>query len=53
VKAAVIYENGGLEQVVVDNVPDSPPGNDEVLLELNAAALNHLDIWVRRGRPGL
>lgn len=52
-KAAVIYENGGLEQVVIDNVPDSPPGNDEVLLELNAAALNHLDIWVRRGRPGL
>jgi len=41
-KAAVIHEHGGLEYIRV-----------EVMLEIRSAALNHLDIWVRKGRPGL
>jgi NADPH:quinone reductase-like Zn-dependent oxidoreductase len=53
VKAAVIFDNGGLDQVVLADVPDPRPEDGEVLIELRAAALNHLDIWVRRGRPGL
>ncbi len=51
-KAAVIHENGDLDQVVIDDIPSPECMADEVLIEVRAAALNHLDIWVRRGRPG-
>ena len=52
-KAAVIYKNGDLDEVRVDEVPAPSAGPDEVVVRIEAAALNHLDIWVRRGRPGL
>jgi NADPH:quinone reductase-like Zn-dependent oxidoreductase len=34
-------------------MPQAEPAADEVLLEVRSAGLNHLDIWVRKGRPGL
>ncbi|MEW6355430.1 MAG: zinc-binding dehydrogenase [Planctomycetota bacterium] len=52
-KAAVIHENGGLDCVRIEEVPDPKPGEGEVALKVRAAALNHLDIWVRKGRPGV
>jgi NADPH:quinone reductase-like Zn-dependent oxidoreductase len=50
--AAVIYENGDMDQIQVDDVPVPTAGPGEVVVEVRAAALIHLDIWVRRGRPG-
>ncbi len=35
------------------DVPDPTPRPGEVLLQVKACAVNHLDIWVRRGWPGL
>jgi NADPH:quinone reductase-like Zn-dependent oxidoreductase len=32
-----------------EDAPDPEPGPDQVLVELRAASLNHLDIWVRKG----
>jgi NADPH:quinone reductase-like Zn-dependent oxidoreductase len=52
-KAAVIHEHGGLERIGVEDVPEPKAGEGEVVLEVRSAALNHLDIWVRKGRPGL
>jgi NADPH:quinone reductase-like Zn-dependent oxidoreductase len=52
-KAAVIYEHGGPEQVKVEGVPEPEAGEGEIVLEVRSAALNHLDIWVRKGRRGL
>jgi NADPH:quinone reductase-like Zn-dependent oxidoreductase len=52
-KAAVICKHGDLDCVRVDEVPDPRPAEDEVILEVRSAALNHLDIWVRKGRPGM
>ncbi len=52
-KAAVIHEHGGLDRVKVEEIPGPEPGRGQVILEVRAAALNHLDIWVRKGRPGL
>ncbi len=52
-KAAVISEHGGLDLVQVRQMPEPEPAAGEVLLEVRSAGLNHLDIWVRRGRPGL
>jgi NADPH:quinone reductase-like Zn-dependent oxidoreductase len=52
-KAAVIHEHGGPDRVRVENIQDPKPGPGEVVVEVHAAALNHLDIWVRIGRPGM
>lgn len=41
---------GVLEPAEVD-VPDPAPG--QVRVRVRAVALNHLDLWVRRGLPGL
>ncbi|MBI1853928.1 MAG: zinc-binding dehydrogenase [Planctomycetes bacterium] len=51
-KAIVVHEHGGLDRLRVENVPDPKPAADEVLVEVRACALNHLDLWVRRGVPG-
>jgi NADPH:quinone reductase-like Zn-dependent oxidoreductase len=51
-KAAVIHEHGGLECVHVGDIPEPKAADGEVVLAVRAAALNHLDIWVRNGRPG-
>ena len=36
-----------------EDVPDPSAGAGEVLVRLRAASLNHLDIWVRQGRPSV
>jgi NADPH:quinone reductase-like Zn-dependent oxidoreductase len=53
VKAIRIHEDGGPEVLRYEDAPDPVPGADEVLIELRAASLNHLDIWVRRGLPSV
>ena len=50
-KAAVFYECGGAEVLQVTELPDPEPGPGEVRVRVHAAALNHLDVWVRRGLP--
>lgn len=52
-KAAVIYENGGLDQVQIAEVPAPAAARHQVVVAVKAAALNHLDIWIRKGRPGV
>lgn len=50
-RAAIFHENGGPEVVRVERVPAPRPGPGEVRVEVRAAAMNHLDLWVRRGIP--
>jgi NADPH:quinone reductase-like Zn-dependent oxidoreductase len=52
-KAVVIREHGGLDKLEIGEVPDPQPGPGEILVEVRAAGINHLDIWVRRGIPGV
>jgi zinc-binding alcohol dehydrogenase/oxidoreductase len=52
-RAVRIHEDGGPEVLRLEEVPDPEPGPGEVLVRLRAAALNHLDIWVRRGLPSV
>ncbi len=52
-QAAVIRAHGGPDQLVVEEVPRPSPAPGEVLVKVGACALNHLDIFVRRGMPGL
>jgi len=53
VKAIRIHEDGGPEVLRYEDAPDPVPGEGEVLVELRAASLNHLDLWVRQGRPSV
>ena len=52
-KALCFYEHGDLDVLQYTDVPDPTPGSGQVLIEVKACALNHLDVWVRRGWPGL
>ncbi len=52
-KAAHLQGHGGPEAVRYGDVPTPTPGIGEVLVKVKASALNHLDIWVRGGLPGL
>jgi NADPH:quinone reductase-like Zn-dependent oxidoreductase len=53
VKAIRFHEEGGPEVLRYEDVPDPVPGPDEVLVELRAASLNHLDVWIRKGMPSV
>ena len=50
-KAALFHEYGGPEVVRVEDVPLPEPGPGQVRVRVRATALNHLDLWVRRGLP--
>lgn len=53
-RACVLNAAGGLEHVTLADVPIAPsPGPGEVRIGLRAAALNHLDLFVVRGVPGV
>ena len=52
-KAVVIDKHGGLECIRIENVAEPTANENEVILDVRFAALNHLDIWLRKGRPGL
>ena len=52
-RAIRIHEHGGPEAMRLDEVPDPVPGPGEVLVEVGAAGINHLDVFVRRGMPGV
>jgi NADPH:quinone reductase-like Zn-dependent oxidoreductase len=52
VKAVVIREHGSYEKLLLEELPKPEPGPGEVRVRIKAAALNHLDTWVRRGIPG-
>lgn len=52
-KAVRIHEDGGPDVLRYEDVEDPTPVAGEVLVELRAAGLNHLDIWVRKGLPSV
>jgi NADPH:quinone reductase-like Zn-dependent oxidoreductase len=53
VKAIRIHEDGGPEVLRYEDAPDPSPGDGEVLVRLRAAALNHIDLWIRKGLPSV
>lgn len=52
-KAIRIHEDGGPEVLRYEDVPDPEPRDGEILVELRAASLNHLDVWIRKGLPSV
>ena len=49
--AMVLREHGGPDVLQLAELPVPEPGPGEVRVRIMAVALNHLDIWVRRGGP--
>jgi NADPH:quinone reductase-like Zn-dependent oxidoreductase len=52
-KAVCIHEFGGPEVLRYEDIPDPKPRKDQVLARVRACAMNHLDLWVRKGLPGV
>ena len=52
-KAIIFDQHGGPEVLKPADVPDPQIKADHVLIEVRACALNHLDVWVRNGLPGI
>ncbi len=52
-KAIRIHQHGSVEVLQIDEIPLPEIEADEVLIKVETAALNHLDLWVRQGIPGV
>ena len=52
-KAVIFAQHGGPEVLHFTEVANPPIKANEVLVEVRACALNHLDVWVRNGLPGI
>ena len=48
-KAVVFHEFGGLDVLQLEDVDDPQAGAGEVVLDVTASALNHLDVDIREG----
>ncbi len=51
-KAAAIRRHGGPDVLRLEELPDPVAGYGEASIRVGACALNHLDLWTRRGLPG-
>lgn len=52
-KSIRFHQFGSPEVLKYEDVPDPLPREDQVLVRIKACALNHLDLWVRKGLPGV
>lgn len=52
-KAVFFDRHGGPEVLTYGDVEDPAPGPGQALIEVKATSLNHLDLFVRRGLPGI
>ena len=50
-KAARFHKTGGPEVLIYEDVPDPVPGPGQILLKVEAAGVNYVDIMRRRGDP--
>jgi NADPH:quinone reductase-like Zn-dependent oxidoreductase len=51
-RAVRVHEHGGPGVLRLEEIEAPAPRAGEVQVRVRAAALNHLDVWVRRGVPG-
>ncbi|MFB6155009.1 MAG: zinc-binding dehydrogenase [Haloferacaceae archaeon] len=52
-KAVQFTEHGGRDVIEYGEFPDPEVGPNDVLVDVKAGSLNHLDVWTRKGLPGV
>lgn len=52
-KAIRIHQHGNADVLSIDDVQSPKPAEDQVLIKIKASSLNHLDLFVRNGFPGI
>lgn len=52
-KVIRFHEHGGPEVLKLEEIPEPKIAEHEVLVRVKACALNHLDLWLRKGLPGV
>ena len=52
-KAVRIHSHGGLDVLKYDSLDEPVCNSNSIKVKIKASALNHLDIWVRNGIPGI
>jgi NADPH:quinone reductase-like Zn-dependent oxidoreductase len=52
-KAVRFHEFGGPEVLKFEDAPDPQLRKDQILVRVKSCAMNHLDLWVRKGLPGV
>ena len=51
--AVQFTDHGGTDVIGYNDYPEPEPARGEAVVSVKAGALNHLDVWTRRGLPGL
>src|SRR5687767_328887 len=52
-KAVVIEKHGSIDSLAYRDWPDPMPRAGDVIVAVRAVGLNHLDVFMRRGMPGV
>jgi NADPH:quinone reductase-like Zn-dependent oxidoreductase len=52
-KCIRIHEHGDVEKLIYEEIATPKIGADEVLVNVKATSVNHIDLWVRQGLPGV
>ncbi len=52
-RAVQIHKFGGPDVLKVEDIPEPTLRDNEVKISMKACGINHLDIWVRKGLPGI
>lgn len=52
-KCIRIHEHGGYDKLIFEEIDVPKFGADEVLVNVKATSINHMDIWIRHGLPGV
>ena len=52
-KAILLHNHGDIEALTFKDIPDPKCKPSKVKIQIKASSINHLDIWVRNGLPGI
>jgi NADPH:quinone reductase-like Zn-dependent oxidoreductase len=52
-RAVRFHAHGGPEVLKLEEIPEPRIAQNQVLVRIKACALNHLDLWLRKGLPGV
>ncbi len=52
-QAIRIHTHGGPEVLSIDSLPEPNPTETQIKIKVHFSALNHMDLWVRKGLPGV